>query len=218
MRLYGYWRSSCSWRVRAALELKGIEYENLPVNLIKDGGEQHTDSYVAKNPMQQVPVLEFERDGKPIRLAQSLAILEYLEREHPEPALIPTEPLAAARVRQFAENINAGIQPLQNLNFMQRLGKAAPQLDVRGFSRGYIERGLAALEAAVNAAGASGQYLVGDTVTVADVCLVPQLYNARRFEIELQQFPTLLNVETHCNALPAFERAHPDQQPDAPRD
>ena len=209
--LMGYWRSSCSWRVRIALNWKGLPYETSPVHLVADGGWQHRPEHRAVNPMRQVPVLV---DGG-MALSQSVAILEYLEERHPEPPLLPADPQARARVRQLTEVINSGIQPLQNLSVMQRLGAefALTPEQTRAWSRGCIARGFEALEALVETHG--GTCCVGDAVSFADLCLVPQLYNARRFEVDLSRTPRLCAIERHLTALPAFAQAHPDAQPDA---
>ncbi len=211
MKLYGYWRSSASWRVRIALELKGIAYETVPVHLVL-GQQRHAD-HRERNPMQQVPVLEFEAEGALRRLTQSLAILEFLEQRYPEPALLPADALERARVRELAQVINSGIQPLHNSGVLAHLAQAAPEADGTAWSRYFIARGLVALEALTP--GVAGAFLVGDTVTLADVCLVPQLYQARRFGVDLMPFETLRRVEAACAALPAFQRAHADRQPDA---
>ncbi|MFT7621024.1 MAG: maleylpyruvate isomerase [Myxococcota bacterium] len=211
LALHGYWRSSCSWRVRIALEHKGLDYEYVAVHLVQDGGVQHSEAHRAINPMRQVPVLV--ADGVP--MGQSMAILEYLEETAPDQPLLPSDPVQRARVRQIAETINSGIQPLQNLAVIQKLRSDA-SLDkaaVQAWCRDWITRGFVAVEALVKAHGAA--YCVGDTVSLADVCLVPQLYNGRRFDVDLSAFPTLLQVEARLNELPAFVAAAPDQQPDA---
>lgn len=210
MKLYGYWRSSSAYRVRIALELKGLPYENVPVHLLRDGGEQHRPEYVAKNPLQQVPVLEMDEPAGALRLTQSMAIIEYLDERYPEPPLLPALPAERARARELAEIINSGIQPLQNLSALSRVG---PSLDARAFARHFNERGLAALE--IQASTSAGEYLIGDRVSVADIFLVPQLYSARRFDVELEPFTTLLRVEENLRRLPAFQAAHPDRQPDS---
>lgn len=209
--LLGYWRSSSSWRVRIALHWKGLSFDNVPVHLVADGGRQHTPEHRAVNPMRQVPVLL--DDGRP--LTQSVAILEYLEECHPEPPLLPADPWSRARVRQLTEVINSGIQPIQNLSVMQRLkGEFAMEPDqVKAWSRGWIEQGFVALEALVSQVG--GKYCVGDAVSFADLALVPQIYNARRFAVDLAPFPTLTAIEARLEALPAFQQAHPSVQPDA---
>lgn len=211
MTLRGYWRSSCSWRVRIALNLKGLSYETVPVHLLTDGGQQHADDHRALNPMRELPVLIV--DGEP--LAQSVAILEYLEETYPTPALLPDSPLDRARVRQMAEVINSGIQPVQNLRVMQRLGREfeIEKPGQRAWSKGWIEFGFDALERLVQQYG--GRYAFGDALSIADACLIPQLYNARRFDVDLSRYPALLAVESNLIDLPAFVAAHPDQQPDA---
>ena len=211
MKLYSYWRSSCSWRVRIALAYKGVEYEYVPVHLVKDGGEQHQEDYRALNQMAQVPTLTWEEEGSTRVLTQSLAILHYLERAYPEPALLPDSPHLAARAVGLAELINAGIQPLQNLATLQEL--KARGLDAKPFGREMIRRGFVALEAEL--AEATGQFCVGDEPSWADLCLVPQLYNARRFEVDLTPFPRLVEIETRCFQMAPFLDAHPDVQPDA---
>jgi maleylpyruvate isomerase len=215
MKLYSYWRSSASWRVRIALALKGLPYEYRPVNLVRGGGEQYGDTYVAEiNPLSQVPVLELDGQGPPQRITQSLAIIEYLEERFPEPSLLPVEPWLRARSRQLAEMANAGIQPFQNtptVNYVRNVLGG----DEKAWLHHFLGRGLLALERA--ARETAGTFLVGGHPTLADVCLIPQLYSARRFDLPLAPFPTLLRVETACNSLPPFAAAHPDRQPDAPK-
>jgi maleylpyruvate isomerase len=211
MKLYGYFRSSCSWRVRIALELKGQPWQYAAVHLLED--EQSSSQHVQRNPMQQVPVLEVEEQGKLIRLGQSLAIIEYLEERFPEPPLLPADRVARARTRQLAEIVNSGIQPLQNLALLAHLKAVAPSADRKAFPAHFIARGLGAIEAL--AGQTSGRYLVGDSVTLADLCLVPQLHAARRFGVELDAFSTLIAIEARLAGIEAFQRAHPDRQPDA---
>jgi len=212
MRLHGYWRSSCSWRVRIALNLKGLSYEYVPVHLVKDGGEQHSAAYRALNPMRMVPTLEFTDGGRVHHLSQSLAILEYLEERHPSPALLPADPVLRARVRMLSEVMNSGIQPLHNLSVMQRI-KGELKGDDKAWAAHWIDRGLAALQAL--AQETAGRYCVGDGVSFADLCLVPQLYSARRFGVDLQPYELLTRVEAACASLPAFQAAHADRQSDA---
>ncbi|KFE62689.1 maleylacetoacetate isomerase [Hyalangium minutum] len=212
MKLYSYWRSSCSWRVRIALNLKGLSYSYEAVHLVKDGGQQNSDAYRALNPMRTVPTLELEEGGQVRRLSQSVAILEYLEERYPTPALLPADPLLRARIRMLAEMVNSGIQPLQNLSVLQFV-KGELQRDDKAFAAHWNVRGLTALEAAVKET--AGTYCLGETVSLADIFLVPQLYGARRFAVDLSPYPTLTRIEAACEKLPAFQAAHPDRQPDA---
>lgn len=211
MKLYGYWRSSASWRVRIGLIWKGVPWTYHPVHLVKDGGENRKDEHLARNPLAQLPVLDVGTDAQPVYLSQSLAILQWLESTHPSPPLLPHDPLARARAWQLAEVVNSGIQPYQNLPVLAQL-KAWSQDEV-AFVRGYNERGLGALEAM--AAHTAGRFLVGDAVSIADVCVVPQLYSARRFGVDTATYPILSRVEAACLAIPAFTESHPERQPDA---
>ncbi|MDY7227242.1 maleylacetoacetate isomerase [Hyalangium rubrum] len=212
MKLYSYWRSSCSWRVRIALNLKGLAYSYEAVHLVQDGGRQNTEAYRALNPMRTVPTLEFEEGGLVRRLSQSLAIMEYLEERYRTPPLLPSEPLPRARARMLAEMVNSGIQPLQNLSVLQFV-KGELKADDKLFGAHWNTRGLTALESAVKET--AGTYCLGDQVSIADICLIPQLYAARRFAVDLTPFPTLTRIEAACSQLPAFQAAHPDRQPDA---
>jgi maleylpyruvate isomerase len=212
LTLYGFWRSTATWRVRIALALKGVTYTYNPIHLRRGGGEQHRDEYRAKNPMRQVPLVEIERGGKTIRVAQSVAILELLDDLWPDPRLLPADAFLRARARQIAEMINSGIQPLQNVS-VQRYLKHEMHVDEEAWTRHWVSRGLAAVEE-VTAEGA-GRFAVGDELSVADLFIVPELAFARRFAMPLDEYPTLLRVETSCSALPAFQQAHADEQPDA---
>jgi maleylpyruvate isomerase len=212
MKLYSYWRSSCSWRVRIALNLKGLAYTYEAVHLLKDGGQQHTEAYRALNPMRAVPTLEFEEGGMKRKLTQSIAILEYLEERYRTPPLLPADPYLRARARMLAEMVNSGIQPLQNLSVLQWV-KHELKGDDKAFAAYWNARGLAALETVVKET--VGTYCVGDAVSLADICLVPQLYSARRNGVDLTPYPTLTRIEAACEKLPAFQAAHPDRQPDA---
>ena len=209
--LRSYWRSSCSWRVRIALNVKGLTYETHPVHLVSGGGQQHAPDHRALNPMRELPVLLV--DG--VALAQSLPIIEYLNERHPDPPLLPSSPLARAHVRQMAEVVNSGIQPVQNLRVMQKLGRdhGWPRTDQLAWSRDWIASGLAALEELVGRHGEGCCF--GSAVTLADLCMVPQLYNARRFEVDLSVCPNLVAVDERLADLPAFADAHPSAQPDA---
>jgi maleylpyruvate isomerase len=211
---YDYWRSSSAWRVRIALNIKQVPVERRAVNLAPDAGAQHADSFRALNPMSQVPVLVIAEAPGPARaLTQSMAILEYLEERFPSPPLLPADPWLRARARQLGEMVNAGIQPMQNLSFLQRLGESGVA-EPKEVARHHIARGLGAIEAI--AGETAGRFLVGDAPTIADLYLVPQLYSGRRFDVDLSAFPQLLRIEASCAPLPAFAAAHPDVQPDAP--
>ncbi|XP_051872045.1 maleylacetoacetate isomerase isoform X1 [Pristis pectinata] len=204
--LYSYFRSSCSWRVRIALAFKGIEYEQVAVNLIKDGGQQHSNSFKALNPMKQVPTLSI--DG--IVLSQSMAIIHYLEETRPSPRLLPTDPKKRAQVRMISDHITSGIQPLQNLLVLQRLGEEQ-RLE---WAQHFITNGLQALESLLQQM--SGRYCVGDEVTMADLCLVPQVYNAIRFKVDLAPFPSITKINNSLLELEPFKVSHPSCQPDSP--
>lgn len=208
MKLYSYFRSSASYRVRIALALKGLAYEQVPVELRQ--GEQRRPEYRAVNPQGLVPALV---DGNHL-LTQSLAIIEYLEETHPQPPLLPRDAAARARVRAFAYAIACDIQPINNLRVTRYLHGTLSQSDeaIAAWSRHWIETTLAALEA--TAAGA-GRFCHGDTPGLAEICLVPQLFNARRLGCDLSAYPTLVRVDEACRALPEFIRAAPENQPDA---
>ncbi len=209
MKLYNYWRSSASWRVRIGLHWKALPFEYVAVNL---AGEQNEPAHLARNAIGQVPVLEL--DEGPIRyLGQSLAILEYLEETHPEPPLLPRAPILRARARQLAELINSGIQPMQNPRLLNLI-KRDHGGDERALARGYIERGLQAFVALLPET--AGRFCVGDAVSFADVCLVPQLNAARRFGVTLDgELAPLVAIESRLEVLPAFQQAAASAQPDA---
>ncbi|XP_077995663.1 maleylacetoacetate isomerase-like isoform X2 [Glandiceps talaboti] len=204
--LYSYFRSSCSWRVRTALALKGIEYETKGVNLLKS--EQLSDNYSGANPMQQVPTLDI--DGH--KLTQSLAILEYLEETRPDPPLLPKDPAERAVTRQISETIASGIQPIQNLAVLKYVGDEKKA----EWGRYWIDRGFQGLEKML--VNTAGKYCVGDQVTMADLCLVPQIYNANRFKVDMSQFPTISRINDALSQLDAFKTSHPSNQPDCPDD
>jgi maleylpyruvate isomerase len=211
MKLWSYWRSSSAYRVRIALGLKGIDYEYASVHLLRGGGEQHTAEFGAVNPQRQVPVLELSEGAQTLRLVQSIAIIEYLEERYPEPPLLPQNLLDRAHVRALAELVNSGIQPLQNTGTFSELKRLG--VDTGPWAAHFVRQGLTALEAL--AAPRAGAFLFGDRVSLADIYLVPQLYNARRFGVALEDFPTLTRAEKSAQALPAFQRARPEVQPDA---
>jgi maleylacetoacetate isomerase len=213
LTLHTYWRSSASYRVRIALQLKGLEYASKPVHLIRDGGEQHGQAYRALNPQGRVPTLE--HDGKFI--TQSLAIIEYLEELHPRPALLPADALGRARVRSLAQIISSDMQPLQNTSVVQYLREVLKlgDAEVSAWLREWIGRGMSALETRLAREEQTGRYSHGDAPTMADCCLVPQCYAARRFGVDPTQFPTIARIEAECVKLAAFQLAAPEAQPDA---
>ncbi|GAB2492732.1 maleylacetoacetate isomerase [Pseudoxanthomonas sangjuensis] len=214
LRLYSYWRSSAAWRVRIGLHLKGLAYETVPVHLLRDGGQQHAPDYAARNPQQLVPVLlHGERT-----LRQSLAILEYLEEIHPEPALLPAEARDRAHVRGLAQLVACDIHPLNNLRVLQYLEREwnVPQPARDEWVRHWIAGGLAAMEKLLAGDLATGSFCHGEAPGLADCCLVPQLYNARRFGVDLAPYPTIRRIEAACLGLPAFDATRPENQPDAP--
>lgn len=209
MILHGYFRSSAAWRIRIALGLKGLEANLVSHHLRK--GEQRSEGYLKLNPQGLVPALETD-DGHV--LTQSLAIIEYLDALQPSPRLVPADPLRAAQVRGFALAIACEIHPLQNLRVLKKLGSMGHDEDaVQGWARDVITDGLAALE--ITASGQPGPFCFGDAPTLADVCLVPQLGNARRFGVDLTAYPRLMKAEAACKTLDAFANAVPDRQPDA---
>ncbi len=210
-RLYSYWRSSASYRVRIALNVKRVAHEIVPVSLVADGGEHRKDDYRARNPQMLVPFFD---DGR-VATGQSQAIIEYLDEAHPAPKLLPDDAAARARVRAFAGAICSDIQPLQNLRVLQYLDRELEISEVARMDwvRYWIRAGFEAAE--VLAAGDS-PFTFGDSPTLADACLVPQMYNARRFELPLDDFPRLVAIDAACNELDAFRRAAPEAQPDAP--
>jgi maleylacetoacetate isomerase len=204
--LYDYWRSSAAYRVRIALNLQGVDYEQRPVNLA--AGEQKGADYHAVNPQGLVPLLEI--DGH--RISQSLAIIVYLDQTVPEPVLMPREPTDGAHVRAMGMTIACDIHPLNNLRVLKYLKGplGQEQAAIDQWSRHWIGEGFAALEAMANPR--AGQFLFGDSPTIADVCLVPQMYNARRVEAPLEDYPTLLRADSNAQALEAFAAADPDNQ------
>jgi maleylpyruvate isomerase len=211
MKLYNYWRSSASYRVRIGLSLKGLAFEYVPVHLTEGGGQQHSEPHVQRNRMEQVPVLEWEEGGQTTSLTQSVAILEYLDERHPEPPFFPRDPLARAAVRRSVEIVNSGIQPLQNMSLMAEIRRLGG--DDRAFARAANERGLAALEQ--EAASGGGAFLIGDSLTLADIFLVPQMYSARRLGVDLGPYPKIVHIDDRLTRMPAIAAAHPDRQPDA---
>ena len=213
MKLFSYFRSSAAYRVRIALNLKGLEYEYVPVHLTRAGGEQFTPAFRQLNPQALVPMLH---DGEHA-LTQSLAIIEYLDETHREPPLLPGAPISRARVRGLALAVACDIHPIDNLRVLRYLlhtvGVSEEQKDA--WYKYWIDTGLEALELQVARDPATGRFCHGDAPTLADICLVPQLANARRVKMDLSPYPTLTRIEAACNALPAFAAAEPSRQPDA---
>ncbi|XP_077587183.1 maleylacetoacetate isomerase isoform X2 [Stigmatopora nigra] len=203
--LHGYYRSSCSWRVRIAFALKGIEYEQVPVNLIKDGGQQLSKEYNTLNPMRQVPAVEM--DG--LILSQSLAVIQYIDETRPEPRLLPLDPKKRAQVRMISDVIASGIQPLQNLHVIQKVGAEKVQ-----WAQYFINRGFEGLEPLLKQT--AGKYCVGDEISMADICLVPQVYNAERFKVDMSLYPTIQRLNKTLVEIEAFRESHPSCQPDTP--
>jgi maleylacetoacetate isomerase len=209
--LHHFWRSSASWRVRWALAIKGLSFESVLVDIAS--GEQHKPERLAKSPIGHVPVLEL--DGH--LLTESVAILEYLEETRPTPPLYPRDPWARARVRQLVELVNSGIQPLQNLSVLSRHSSEPAQQ--KAWARHFNERGLAAYEALLTriaADGLGGRFSVGDSLTAADLFLVPQVYSARRFGADVNRFPRVLEIEAAAMATEHADGARPEKQPGAP--
>lgn len=216
IKLYSYWRSSAAYRVRIALNLKQIEHEIVPVHLVNNGGEQHTASYRVLNPQSSVPTLV---DGARV-FRQSMAIVEYLDEAYPGThALLPSTVRERARVRGLAQVVGCDIHPLNNLRVMQFLERdfSTPAVERERWTRHWIVEGFRALEQMLEESASTGLCCDGDAPTLADLCLIPQIYNARRFEVDMQTFPIISRIETHCMGLPAFEAARPENQADAPQ-
>ena len=213
MKLYTFFRSSASYRVRIALNLKGISYEQAPIHLRRGGGEQLSAAYLAVNPQALVPALEV--DGR--ILTQSLAIIEYLEDKFPNPPLLPKGSADKALVRSMALVIACEVHPIQNLRVLNYVKATYHQNneEVNRWAQHWIDLGLGALQEMIIAQPKRGKFCFGNAPTLADVCLIPQLGNARRYGCDLANFPVILEIEKNCNVLPAFANAAPEKQPDA---
>ncbi|MBN3562738.1 maleylacetoacetate isomerase [Aliamphritea spongicola] len=210
LELYSYFRSSAAYRVRIVLAHKQLQWAQLPVNLLQS--EQQGAEYLALNPQGLVPALQTDQH----LLTQSLAIIEYLEDVYPQMPLLPVDPLAKARVRSLAQQIAVDLHPLNNLRVLKYLQS---DLDVSDedkmkWYRHWIEVGFSALEKSLQTSDCNGKFCFGDCVTLADVCLIPQVYNAKRFECDMSAYPLIESVWKHCNRLPAFKQAQPEEQPD----
>jgi maleylacetoacetate isomerase len=213
VKLHSFFRSSAAYRVRIALNLKGLSYDYLPVHLSRGGGEQLRPEFLRVNPQALVPVLQ---DGEQV-LSQSLAIIEYLDETHPDPPLLPRTPAERARVRALAQTIACEIHPLNNtrvLNYLTRVAGVSDDAKNTWYCH-WVTEGFRSLEARLAGNPATGRFCHGDTPGIADCCLVPQMFNARRFKCALAPYPTLAAIDANCQALAAFQRAAPDRQPDA---
>ena len=213
MKLYTYFRSSAAYRVRIALNLKGLSYESVPVHLLKDGGEQLSEHYRAINPSAQVPAMEDEG----IVLTQSLAIIEYLEELHPAAPLLPRDAAGRARVRALALMVACDIHPLNNLRVLRHLvhSMGLSEQARTDWYLHWLREGMAALEAHLARAPGTGRFCHGDSPTMADCFLVPQVFNASRYQLDMAPYPTIARIDAACAVLPAFIEAHPQQQADA---
>ncbi len=217
MKLYSYFRSSASYRVRIALNLKGLAYEQIPVHLVKDGGQQLTPAYRAIHADALVPALVDDGGAGDLAITQSLAIIEYLDETHPQVPLLPATAAERAFVRSIALAIACDLHPINNLRVLKYLtgNLKVSEADKDAWYRHWCEQGLQALETTLARDPRVGDFCCGDTPTLADCCLIPQLYNARRFNCDVSALPTLLRIDTHCRTLEAFIKAAPENQPDA---
>jgi maleylacetoacetate isomerase/maleylpyruvate isomerase len=211
MKLYGYWRSSAAFRVRIVMHLKGLAFESIPVHLVKSGGEQHQENYTQLNPTHLVPT--YVDDD--ITLNQSLAIIDYLDDKYPSVAIYPTDIAIKAKVKALAFDVACEIHPVNNLRVQQYLTKtlAIVEQDKLAWSHHWMNLGFVAIEKQLEIS--AGKFCFGDAVTLADICLVPQVYNANRFKLDMSGFPLITRVVDNCNQLSAFIAALPENQPDA---
>ncbi|MET1254253.1 maleylacetoacetate isomerase [Aliikangiella maris] len=213
IKLYGYWRSTAAYRVRIVLNLKQVSYTQESVHLVKDGGEQHKPEYQALNPQQLVPTLIDEN----ITIGQSIAIIEYLEEKYCLPQLLPTEPAKRALTRQLCQLVACDVHPLNNLRVLQYLSgelKTSDEQKIQWYHH-WIREGFKAYEALLEKYQIQGNYSLGDELTLADACLIPQIYNANRFNFPMEEFPKLSAINDNCLKLERFQNAVPENQPDA---
>ncbi len=213
LKLYSYWRSTAAYRVRIALNLKRLSYQTIAVHLVKDGGEQHKPEYLEKNPQGLVPLL----DDNGRYLNQSMAICEYLDENFDGPSLLPDEPFLKAQVRSVCQAIACDVHPINNLRILKylkgELGISDEAKDT--WYHHWIHQGFSALESQLVKFAKNGDFAFGQEWTLADAFIVAQMYNARRFEVDLSQYPRLVAIEQHCLTLDAFKDAQPESQPDA---
>jgi maleylpyruvate isomerase len=210
VKLYSYFRSSAAYRVRIALNLKGLPYEMEAIHLTKDGGRQHTAEFRAVNPAMRVPALALDNGEI---LTQSMAIIEYLDETHPNPPLLPSDPVQRAKVRAVAQAVACDIHPLNNLMSLQYLKRHLKheQLEIDAWYHHWVIEGFNAIETMIN----PGPYSFGSQVTLADIFLVPQVFNARRLKVPLDRFPKIVAADAACLKLAPFDKARPENQPDA---
>ncbi|WP_133406302.1 maleylacetoacetate isomerase [Parashewanella tropica] len=217
MKLYGYWRSSAAYRVRIALNLKGLEAEHISVHLVKDGGQQHKPEYIDLNPQELVPTLVVKdaASGTDLKLTQSLAIIDYLEQTSKSVKLLPESAAERAIVNSMALLVACDVHPLNNLGILQYLSNDLEVTDEQksAWYHHWIHKGFKALEVLLEQH--CGEYCFGDSVTLADVCLIPQVYNAKRFNVPLDSYPNIIRIWDNCHKLAAFEKALPENQDDA---
>jgi maleylacetoacetate isomerase len=214
LKLYSYWRSSAAYRVRIALNLKGLNYEQIPVHLVRDGGEQHRPEFRSINPQELVPVLV---DGRRV-IRQSMAIIEYLDETYDgETKLLPTTARDRARARALAMVVACDIHPLNNTRVMRYLERelGADENTRHRWMRHWMGEGFRSFEELIARHPSTGTFCEGDTPTLADICLVPQVYNARRFGVDMSEYPTIEAIVAACHEVDAFKRAQPENQPDA---
>jgi len=215
MKLFGYWRSSAAYRVRIALHLKNISCESITVHLVKNGGEQHSDEYTSLNPTHLVPTLVDDSVEGGLVLNQSMAILDYLDNKYPESPLYPENIIDKAKVQALSFDIACEIHPVNNLRIQQYLVKELDVDDANklAWSHHWMNVGFTAFEQQLQKT--SGKFCFGDQITIADLCLVPQVYNANRFKVDMSEFPLINAIVERCNQLPAFIKALPENQEDA---